>query len=48
MSEEKAVEFTVYVRKEGRVTVPREVRAALNIEEGNLVKCKIEKLEIKG
>jgi len=48
LSEEKVVEFTVYVRKEGRVTVPREVRAALNIEEGNLVKCKIEKIEIKG
>jgi len=44
LSEEKAVEFTVYVRKEGRITVPREVRAALNIEEGNLVRCKIEKL----
>jgi AbrB family looped-hinge helix DNA binding protein len=45
LTEEKAVEFTVYVRKEGRVTVPREVRAALNIEEGNLVRCKIEKIE---
>jgi len=44
MSEEKAVEFTVYVRKEGRITVPRGVRAALSIEEGNLVRCKIEKL----
>jgi len=47
LSKEKAVEFTVYVRKEGRITIPREVRAALNIEEGNLVKCKIEKLEAK-
>jgi AbrB family looped-hinge helix DNA binding protein len=44
LSGEKAAEFTVYVRKEGRITVPREVRAALNIEEGSLVKCKIEKL----
>jgi len=41
---ERAIEFTAYLRKEGRVTVPREVRAALNIEEGNLVRCKIEKL----
>jgi len=47
LSKEKAVEFTVYVRKEGRITVPREVRAALCIEEGNLVKCKIEKLGAK-
>jgi bifunctional DNA-binding transcriptional regulator/antitoxin component of YhaV-PrlF toxin-antitoxin module len=45
LSEEKAAEFTVYMRKEGRITVPREVRTALNIEEGNLVRCKIEKLE---
>lgn len=47
MSKESVIEFTAYLRKEGRVTVPREVRAALNIEEGNLVKCKIEKLETK-
>jgi bifunctional DNA-binding transcriptional regulator/antitoxin component of YhaV-PrlF toxin-antitoxin module len=47
LSEEKTVEFTVYVRKEGRITVPREVRDALAIEEGNLVKCKVEKLRIK-
>jgi len=47
LSEEKAVEFTVYIRKEGRITVPREVRDALNIEEGNLVRCKVEKLTTK-
>jgi len=47
LSGEKAVEFTVYVRKEGRITVPREVRDALNIEEGNLVRCKVEKLKTK-
>jgi bifunctional DNA-binding transcriptional regulator/antitoxin component of YhaV-PrlF toxin-antitoxin module len=41
---EKAVEFTVYMRKEGRITIPRSVRAALSIKEGNLVRCKIEKL----
>jgi len=44
---EKAVEFTVYMRKEGRITVPREVRAALDIEEGNLVKCKVEKIRTR-
>jgi len=47
LSKEKAVEFTVYVRKEGRITVPREVRDALNIEEGNLVRCKVEKLRAR-
>lgn len=48
MSEEKTVEFTVYVRKEGRMTIPREVRDALTIEEGCLVKCKIKKLDNRG
>ena len=37
-------EFTVYVRKSGRVTVPKEVRDALDIKKGNLVKCKIKKV----
>ena len=39
------VEFTAYVRREGRITVPKEVRDALTLDEGNLVKCKISKLE---
>jgi bifunctional DNA-binding transcriptional regulator/antitoxin component of YhaV-PrlF toxin-antitoxin module len=47
LAEGKVAEFTVYLRKEGRITVPREVRAALAIKEGNLVKCKIEKLGTK-
>ena len=38
------VEFTVYVRRNGRVTVPKEVRDALDIKKGNLVKCKIKKM----
>ena len=38
------VEFTVYVRRNGRVTVPKEVRDALDIKKGNLVKCKIAKV----
>ncbi|MFQ5836397.1 MAG: hypothetical protein ACE5HG_00920 [Candidatus Bathyarchaeia archaeon] len=37
-------EFTAYIRREGRMTVPKEVRDALKIEEGNLVKCKIKKV----
>jgi bifunctional DNA-binding transcriptional regulator/antitoxin component of YhaV-PrlF toxin-antitoxin module len=47
LAEGKVAEFTVYVRKEGRITVPREVRAALAIKEGHLVKCKIERLGVK-
>jgi len=38
-------EFTAYVRRNGRMTVPKEVRDALGIDEGSLVKCKIRRLE---
>jgi len=41
----KEAEFTVYIRRNGRMTVPKEVRDALDIEAGNLVKCKIRKVE---
>ena len=44
MTVEKA-EFTVYVRKDGRMTVPKGVRDALGIEEDSLVKCEIKKVE---
>jgi AbrB family looped-hinge helix DNA binding protein len=43
LSKEEA-EFTAYVRREGRVTIPKELRDALIIKEGNLVKCKISKV----
>jgi AbrB family looped-hinge helix DNA binding protein len=42
---EDIMEFTSYVRKEGRITLPKEVRDALNIREGNLVKCRVEKVK---
>ena len=37
--------FTVYVRGAGRITIPKQVRDALGIEEGNLVVCKVSKVE---
>jgi len=40
-----ALEFTSYVRKEGRITLPKEVRDALCIEEGHLVRCRIERVK---
>jgi AbrB family looped-hinge helix DNA binding protein len=40
----EGAEFTAYVRRNGRMTVPKEVRDALGIKVGNLVKCKIKKL----
>jgi AbrB family looped-hinge helix DNA binding protein len=39
------VEFTAYVRRNGRMTVPKEVRDALGINESSLVRCKIRKVE---
>ena len=42
-----SMEFTSYVRKEGRITLPKEIRDALSIEEGCLVRCKIEKVRSK-
>jgi len=43
--EKRAIEFTVYVRKEGRMTVPKVVRDALDIKEGSLVRCIISKVK---
>ncbi len=41
--ERREVMFTVYLRKGGRVTVPKEVRDVLAIEDGDLVECRIKK-----
>ncbi len=37
--------FTSYVRNEGRVTVPKELRDAYDIKVGDLVECKIRKIK---
>lgn len=47
MSTEEA-EFMSYVRRDGRITIPTEVRAALDIEMGNLVKCRVQKIRLAG
>lgn len=47
MSDEKksGITFTVYMRREGRVTVPKELRDAYNLKEGDLVECQIRKIK---
>jgi AbrB family looped-hinge helix DNA binding protein len=37
--------FTVYLRREGRVTVPKELRDAYGLREGDLVECSIRKIK---
>jgi len=41
----KEATFTAYVRTDGKVTVPRGVRDALSIDEGDLVECHIRKVK---
>jgi len=42
--EESVISFTVYVRREGRVTIPKELRKAYDINEGDLIECQIKKI----
>lgn len=44
---EDKMEFTMYVRKEGRITVPKEIRDALDIKEDDLVNCTISKVKAR-
>jgi len=39
------ITFTVYMRREGRVTVPKELRDGYNLNEGDLVECTIRKIK---
>ena len=39
------IAFTVYMRGEGRVTVPKELRDAYDLKEGDLVECQIKKIK---
>jgi AbrB family looped-hinge helix DNA binding protein len=44
-NEKTGITFTVYLRCEGRVTVPKELRDAYNLKEGDLVECTIKKIK---
>ena len=39
------ITFTAYMRREGRVTVPKELRDAYDLKEGDLVECRIKKIK---
>ncbi len=41
----KEMVFTAYVRIEGKLTIPKEVRDALDIKRGDLVECRIRKIK---
>ena len=45
VSEKSTIIFTVYVCREWRVTVPKELRNAYEIFESDLVECKIKKIK---
>jgi len=40
-------EFIVYVRKEGKITVPKQIRDVLSIKRGDLVRCRIVKVRME-
>jgi bifunctional DNA-binding transcriptional regulator/antitoxin component of YhaV-PrlF toxin-antitoxin module len=37
--------FTVYMRRDGMIAVPKELRDAYDLEEGDLVECRIRKIK---
>jgi len=45
LTKEMKMMFTVYIGEDGRITVPKGVRDALGIVEGDLVECTIRKIK---
>jgi len=41
------VEFIAYVRIEGKMTIPKEVRDSMDIRTGDLVRCRIVKVKVR-
>ena len=42
--EKKQAVFMAYLRREGRITLPKELRDAYGLKEGDLVECQIRKV----
>ena len=47
MAEENKMSFTVYIGKDGRLTVPKGARDALGIVDGDLIECTVRKVKQK-
>lgn len=45
LTNERNTRFTVHVGTDGRITVPKGVRDALGIVEGDLVECSVRKVK---
>ena len=41
----REIVFTAYMRCEGRVTVPKELRDAYDLKDGDLVECNLKKIK---
>ncbi|TRZ49434.1 MAG: hypothetical protein D4S01_08535 [Dehalococcoidia bacterium] len=47
MAEANKKSFTVYIGKDGRLTVPKGTRDALGIVDGDLIECTVRKVKRK-
>ena len=47
MAENNKKSFTVYIGKDGRLTIPKGTRDALGIVDGDLIECTVRKVKQK-